>query len=735
MVTSGSVVTVSGQVENLTVSQSAQINLTGNAHVANAVFENSQEGTPSVLKIDTYAAVDALEARSGLVVNGTGSVDRVTAGENSAVDMDVTITRKDSVKTDADATESATLNYASKELLPMVFDAIGSRKLKDTAQATLTVRDIFGYTLDAVFTAVSSNPAAVTVAVSGNQLTLTRVGPGYALISVSADLTGYLPAHTAFMASEGKEVTVPNLPVDKSTVQLKLSLGNICNKTLAAGEELKVFGISCDQEGAGITAASSDTSVAQVSNVNGGSFTVTGVHAGIAVVTVTASKAEDTVKYAPAIQKFVVSVDEAAPQRSQLTVGSPSQAQLTKAYDGTTAASIPAGKLSGVKNGDDVYAVAIAFYADKNVGTGKTVYVSYHIYGKNADLYLAPPDAVYTNAAITLREATFQATAVSRPYEPGSLNVVLADVKPLGLVTADRVTLNDKNATVLMKDEWAGIDKSVEIAGYRLTGDDAANYRLTMPKKITVTITPAVQEAVTVTSAATHVYGTPYSVTAAGGTGTGVLIYSILPGGTGEAGIDAHSGKLTVSKAGTIILQVTREADDNYQSISCEPFTLTVNKAEQKELDVTGLSDMTYGHSYTATAEGGSGKGEVTFAVVPGGTGAATVNSVTGELTVTKAGTVFLKAIRAEDDNYLEKSSEPFTLTVAKAQQSSVAVVSAGDVDFDEVYTVTAEGGSGTGAYSYSVVPGGTGEASVDSATGVLTIIKAGTVKLKAHLL
>ncbi len=45
-VTSGSIVTLTGQVQNLSVSQSAQINLSGNAEAGSAVFENGREGMP-----------------------------------------------------------------------------------------------------------------------------------------------------------------------------------------------------------------------------------------------------------------------------------------------------------------------------------------------------------------------------------------------------------------------------------------------------------------------------------------------------------------------------------------------------------------------------------------------------------------------------------------------------------------------------------------------------------------
>ena len=118
-VASGSIVTLTGEVQNLSVSQSAQINLSGSAEVGSAVFENGRKGMPSVLKIEPYAAIHTLTAGTDLIVNGTGSIDSVNAAENSSIIMDVTITRRDSAKSDARADGGAALNYARKELLPM----------------------------------------------------------------------------------------------------------------------------------------------------------------------------------------------------------------------------------------------------------------------------------------------------------------------------------------------------------------------------------------------------------------------------------------------------------------------------------------------------------------------------------------------------------------------------------------------------------------------------------------
>ena len=141
---------------------------------------------------------------------------------------------------------------------------------------------------------------------------------------------------------------------------------------------------------------------------------------------------------------------------------------------------------------------------------------------------------------------------------------------------------------------------------------------------------------------------------------------------------------------------------------------------------------MTYGDSYTATCSGGSGTGYITYSIAAGGTGEATIDSATGELSVTKAGTIQLAATKAEDSIYQAKTSEPFTLTVNKASQAAVSITNdTSTIIIGDSYTVTAAGGTGTGAMSFSVT-GGTGTATVNSSTGELNVTKAGTIILVA---
>ncbi|MEI6341633.1 MAG: YDG domain-containing protein, partial [Verrucomicrobiota bacterium] len=85
-----------------------------------------------------------------------------------------------------------------------------------------------------------------------------------------------------------------------------------------------------------------------------------------------------------------------------LTVGTPT-VTLSKVYDGTLAAAVTAGSLSGVVSGDAVSVTASAAYDTASVGTGKTVTVTYTLGGTDAGNYTAPGSQAFTTGVITAK--------------------------------------------------------------------------------------------------------------------------------------------------------------------------------------------------------------------------------------------------------------------------------------------------------------------------------------------
>lgn len=223
-----------------------------------------------------------------------------------------------------------------------------------------------------------------------------------------------------------------------------------------------------------------------------------------------------------------------------------------------------------------------------------------------------------------------------------------------------------------------------------------------------------------------------YSNIASGGNGTGAVTYAITSGDA--ATINAETGELTIVKTGTVEVTATRAADDKYAEITAT-YTLTIEKADQSALvfDVLSPEDqfITNG-SYTNTATGGSGTGAITYSIVSGDAYATIDDPTSPVVTFIKVGgPIVVKATKAADDNY-EETSVQYTFHIKKSPQtemlfetSSPTIVYAPDLTYSNPLT----GGSGTGEVSYEIL---SGDAATINPAGVLSIIKSGTVVVKA---
>ncbi len=237
---------------------------------------------------------------------------------------------------------------------------------------------------------------------------------------------------------------------------------------------------------------------------------------------------------------------------------------VDKVYDGTTAATI--GYADNRVAGDAFVAAGTASFADKNVGSGKTVSVSdIGLSGTDAGNYTVNTTAT-TTADITARALTVSVNGVDKVYDGTTAATVgYADNRVAGdaLVAAGTAAFADKNA---------GSGKTISVSGIGLSGTDAGNYTVNTTATTTADITPA---ALTITARdKTKIYdGVPFSggngvdylgfvdnesasvlngVLAYGGTSQGALnfgTYSIVPGGlsSGNYTINYVDGVLTLN--------------------------------------------------------------------------------------------------------------------------------------------------------------------------------------------
>jgi hypothetical protein len=170
-----------------------------------------------------------------------------------------------------------------------------------------------------------------------------------------------------------------------------------------------------------------------------------------------------------------------------------------KTYDSTTEAT-PTGTaaISNIVAGDALTVVAgSAAFADKNVGTGKTVTFSGYSLGGAAAVvnnYTLSAQPTSVTADITARDVTLTVTAKNKVYDK------------LATAEEDEVTINGKiatdaltasgdatfmDATATVADANVGTGKPVSFTSWSLSGADAGNYNLTaQPLDTTADITP-----------------------------------------------------------------------------------------------------------------------------------------------------------------------------------------------------------------------------------------------------
>ena len=279
-----------------------------------------------------------------------------------------------------------------------------------------------------------------------------------------------------------------------------------------------------------------------------------------------------------------------------------------------------------------------------------------------------------------------------------------------------------KAGDVTVKATRAADDKYNEVtAEYTLTINkaDQTNFAFEKPNPEAVTYDPK---------------NNTFSNKASSDQGADNVTYTITSD-NGVASIDIN-GTLTILKAGTVTVQATRAADDKYKEATAE-YTLTINKADQTNFafEKQNPEARTYkpGLTFENKASSDQGADNVTYTITRDN-GVASID-INGTLTILKAGDVTVKATRAADDKYNEVTAE-YTLTINKADQTNFAFEKPNPeaVTYDpknNTFSNKASSDQGADNVTYTITSGND-VASIDSATGTLTILKAGTVTVKA---
>ena len=460
-------------------------------------------------------SVSAFYGTAGFATKAVGT------GKTVFVD-DLFITGTDAGNYDlTNFTATATANISAKTLRAA---ATGVNKAYDgntTATVTLSDNHLSGDTVTLSYTSATFDDQYVgdgkTIAVTGIAISAGADAGNYVLNSSTATAQANVTPCTLTVTATGVNkaydgntnatVTLSDNRLTNDNITVSFSSASFNNKNVANGKTVTVYGLVVTGPDSDSYATAS-ANITTTANITGRSLTV--VAAGVnraydgttnATVTLSDNRiAGDTLTNTYTSASFAdknggngktVSVagialtgpDAVNYSLNNTTATTPanitsrsltvSAAGQNRAYDGTTAATVT---LSDNRvAGDSLTATySSAVFANKNVGTGKTVTVSgIQVSGADAGNYSLSSTTANTSANINGLTLSVTATGVNRAYN-GTTNatVTLSDNR----VSGDSITVSYTIAS--FADKNAGNGKTVSVTGISLGGSSATNYTL-----------------------------------------------------------------------------------------------------------------------------------------------------------------------------------------------------------------------------------------------------------------
>lgn len=240
------------------------------------------------------------------------------------------------------------------------------------------------------------------------------------------------------------------------------------------------------------------------------------------------------------------------------------------------------------------------------------------------------------------------------------------------------------------------------------------------PTSATITLLGTLTNAVTSTASGTVAYP------------VGAITYS--SSNTSVATVDSTNGQITPVAAGTATITASQARGPGANSAATQTYTLTVTLVPQATFTVTASSTSIVqgGSSTTLSTSGGTGSGTVTYAItsgqssctLSGNTVTSTSTLGTCRITATKAAYAVYDAATATVDIGVGNAPTP-TLTFATPNSLALTM---GQTATNAVTSTITGGGSGAISYASS----NTSIATVNSSTGQVTPVAAGTATITA---
>ncbi|MCX5762581.1 MAG: MBG domain-containing protein [Gemmatimonadetes bacterium] len=371
------------------------------------------------------------------------------------------------------------------------------------------------------------------------------------------------------------------------------------------------------------------------------------------------------------------------PVQLTATGGSTSGGALTFDATGSTACSVSLAGMLSIISGTGTCAITATNAGDANYGPVTSAAFTITI-GKAAQATLS-----FTGAA----PVAFGGSAVTLTADGGSgsgaVTFSAAGSTACTVTTVGAVTATAGTGTC---------DISVTKAA-----DD--NYLAATSTTVSLTVTKASQAPLSVSASGTATFGDASVLLAtSGGSGTGSVTFDA----TGSTACTVSpAGMLSIiSGTGTCAITATNAGDTNYDPITSTAFTITINKASQGSLAVTGPPTATYGGgTITLGTTGGLSSGSVLYdaSTTPG---ACSVNATSGVLSISiGTGSCVVTATKGGDANYNPVTSGALIIALSKAGQSISFTAPPSATYGDPSLTLTANATSGL-PVAYSVGAG-----------------------------
>jgi len=198
----------------------------------------------------------------------------------------------------------------------------------------------------------------------------------------------------------------------------------------------------------------------------------------------------------------------------------------------------------------------------------------------------------------------------------------------------------------------------------------------------------------------------------------GAFNFSLQSGFPAGTSIVPSTGVLTIGGIGTIVVLVTQTAAGIYSAVTTPVVGGTITVTNTKTGKVTPSSDSTGAFTYSLDTQSST---------------IASINSTTGDVTVTGFGTVNVYVIQDVSGDYAAVTSPVLAGSIISLFTPVITPAATQNATYLQTAKVTVTPTSdSTGAFTFSLQPGYQGCTTVDPNTGVVTIGGTGTITVLA---